>query len=233
MSIGAFKKSRLGFTLVEVLVAMVIFTMVIALSVTSYRFVLGQIDDNQNRSDVSQLSKIKMLNQQVRALEPLFFINNKGEGVPFFVGQKDGFAFISPTPKLLDEHMVIAQILASEQGFIYCELPYGSQSLQNYVLRERLCQQQVMLYQGDNAELEYFGWRDALQLDNYYSEYLNVSVRPEPAWSSRYLSSSRGVLPLFIRLTLTPDAAQEPMTWMLQLPEVNPFQRGVSNASQG
>ena len=63
MSIGAFKKSLLGFTLVEVLVAMVIFTMVIALSVTSYRFVLGQIDDNQNRSDVSQLSKIKMLNQ--------------------------------------------------------------------------------------------------------------------------------------------------------------------------
>ncbi|MEL0606655.1 type II secretion system protein, partial [Pseudoalteromonas undina] len=65
MYIGSNKRRQSGFTLIDVLVAMVIFSLVMTVSVTSYRFSLSELTKEQKNNQIKHLTTTNLINIQI------------------------------------------------------------------------------------------------------------------------------------------------------------------------
>lgn len=228
MYIGKARYQKSGFTLIEVLVAMVIFALVMTLSVTSYRFSLLNLTKDDKQKNISELTHIKLINKQIRSLQPFFYPLQNGEKVPFFYGTEDGFSFITDNPIQIASPLAIAKIVVVQNEMHYCEVAFGSIDLTKFSTRDLQCQQSILYLSGNDIKLSYFGWKDRLDLDNFYSEFLNINIRPEPLWYSQFLAEKRKLIPLFVQINVKNSSSI-----FLELPEITPFQQGASSVFEG
>ncbi|MBE0349617.1 type II secretion system protein [Pseudoalteromonas lipolytica] len=223
---GKGSKSQKAFTLIEVLIAMVIFSLVMSLSVMAYRFSLLQLGDSDDAGSLEELTIIKLVNNQVRTMKP-FFVSYNNELKPFFIGTEKEIMFITEQPILINEPMAIAKLFIIDKTLKYCEFAYGSFSLEN-IPRSTVCEKSIHYTAREVSKFSYFGWKDNLELDNYYSQYLNINVKPKPNWYSNFNGETRKVMPLFIKVIL-----QDQSNIMLKIPQTTSFQQGVTSGFQG
>lgn len=226
MSIGKINKKEQAFTLVEVLVAMVIFSLVMALSVTSYRFSLMNLTKVNKSEKLTLLTTAKIINNQIHSMVPLFYHLDNGEQAPFFQGNISQFSFITETPIQIDSPVAIATVQVIDEKLIYCESPLGTVKLENYKVTN--CTESLVFLTGEDIELSYFGWKNSLEESDYYSEYLSVAVKPSPKWSHVFLSQERKLLPIYISI-----ARKDQSPIRFKLPEITTFEQGASNAFEG
>lgn len=228
MFIGKTNHKEKAFTLIEVLVAMVIFSFVMVVSVTSYRMSLMNLTKENKSERVKELTSIKIINNQIRSLIPFIFRLSNGEQVPFFQGKRNQFLFITENPIQVTSPIAIVLIQVVENQLQYCEVEYGAVKLENLIFKSNACKAPFIYLTGEGIELSYFGWENAFELDSYYSEYLNVAVKPQPRWSGDFFSQERKLLPLYIQIKRKDQSAIR-----LKLPEMTSFEQGATNAFEG
>ncbi|OHU95291.1 PulJ/GspJ family protein [Pseudoalteromonas byunsanensis] len=218
-----------GFTLVEVLIAMTIFSMVIALAVMSYRFSLQQLTKEQASHNVDQLSKVKLINRAIREATPFGYHNELRERVPFFIGTSTSFSFINRSPILISSPVSISTLYLTDQEIRYCETPFGSIALERYRFNSDNCEQGVTFMTVKKANFEYYAWKDWLELSNYYSPYMNVAVKPKPRWSVDFDASQRRIMPLYVRLTISQENEEHESQLLYKLMRVPPSLFGADS----
>lgn len=223
MFIGKASKSQRAFTLVEVLIAMVIFSLVMTLAVSSYRYSLQNLSKQGKNNNLAALTTQKLINKQIRTALPFYYTLYTGSNALFFEGTESSVQFITDHPILIDSPLAVVELKVSENEVSYCEIAFGSVSLES-VSKGTTCDKKITYLEGNRIQLHYFGWKDSLELDNYYSEYLSINVKPSPKWSSEYSATQRGVLPLFLKISLSSEREI-----VLKIPEVNSYQRQGSN----
>ena len=228
MYIGKIKRTQSAFTLVEVLVAMVIFSLVMTLSVTSYRYSLSTLTKEDKSYQVKTLTTIKLINKQVRSLIPFIYRTELNEQVPFFEGTSNRVSFITDKPILVNSPIAVATLSVNDKSLEYCEAEYGLCLLDSIARQDLSCDSPIIYMQGEDIELSYFGWKDGFELSNYYSEFFSVAVKPKPAWSPIFSAEKRKILPLFIKIN-----TEEQSAIILKIPQLNSFEQGATNAFEG
>ncbi|MGO2073943.1 MAG: type II secretion system protein [Pseudoalteromonas sp.] len=226
MFIGKTNQKEQAFTLVEVLIAMVIFSLVMALSVTSYRFSLMNLTKVNKNEKITSLTRIKVINKQIHSMLPIFFHLDNGQQAPFFQGNNSQFSFITESPIQVHSPMAIATLRVVDNQLSYCESEFGTSKLENF--KGNKCNESFLYLIGEDIELSYFGWKNNLEESDYFSEYLSQPVKPTPKWSSVFLSQDRKLLPIYIEIK---RKDQSPIRF--KLPEITSFEQGASNAFEG
>lgn len=221
----ALMRKNKGYTLIEVLVSMVIFSVLITLAVSSYRYFFSSIGVKKGQAyTLSLLTQRKIINTSIRGLEPYYYIDYDNKSKIFFHGNKNNFSFISYRPSYLDEPLVISTFFIIESGreLHYCERALGSVQLKDYFFRESDCQDSKLYFSSENISFSYFGWKNGFELSNFYSEYLSVAIQPKPNWRALYNSAETEVLPLFIKIKHAINNDLIPPEFMFELPDELP-----------
>lgn len=225
-----------GYTLVEVLISMVIFSVLITLAVSSYRyFFSATASKNAQAYTLSLLSQRKIINTSIKAVEPYYYVDYENKSRLFFLGEKARLSFVSFNPSYLNEPLVISTLFITNSGneLHYCEQALGSVSLVNYKFRENDCPNSKLYLKGDNISLSYFTWKNALELDNYFSEYLNVNIKPRPKWRAPYNSAETLALPLYIKISTSNASGLLPLEFMFEVPQEIPLAKRDKNGFAG
>lgn len=226
MFIGRVKQQG-AFTLVEVLIAMVIFSLVMTLAVSSYRYSILNLTKQGKSASVDALTTTKLVNNQIRTLKPFFHTNQEGAKTPFFVGEEKSMLFITESPIIVSSPIAVSALIIEGNRLEYCEMPFGSFPL--YQPPSSLpCDEKLTYLDANEIEISYFGWKNNFELDDFYSEYLNVNIKPSPKWYKTFKGSIRGLVPMFVKI-----ASDKNSDIILQIPEVTPYQRGANNAFEG
>ncbi|NKC17420.1 prepilin-type N-terminal cleavage/methylation domain-containing protein [Pseudoalteromonas sp. S4498] len=227
---GVKQSNRTGFTLIEVLISMVIFSIVIALAVMSYRFSLQNLTSSNSRYDIDKLSRVKLVNQQIREAFPYGYVDELGKTVPFFIGKKEGFAFVTRSPVLISEPIAVSTLYIKDRDLLYCEVPLGVVSLSSFKIHESNCEKSISFMSSQSFEFQYFGWKDWLEFSNYYSEYLDIVVKPKPTWNDTFYASQRKIMPLFIRIKVKNDNARGKVNHLIyRISRIPPSLLGASS----
>ena len=228
MYIGSSKRIQSAFTLIEVLVAMVIFSLVMTVSVTSYRFSLSELTKEEKNNSIKLLTTTKLINSQIHSLIPFIFRTEMGEQVPFFQGSSNAFSFITDRPIQVTSPLAVATLKVVDDTVQYCELEYGTFLLEDIEHVTNDCSSPIVYVTGKDISITYFGWKDNFELSNFYSEYLNIAVKPKPLWSATFSGAKRKLMPLYVRISLA-----EQTDILFKIPQLTSFELGASNASEG
>lgn len=222
-----------GYTLIEVLVAMVIFSVLMTLSVSSYRYFFNATGSKGSMDyDLSLLTKRKIINSTIKGLQPYYYPGFERKSELFFKGNENAFSFVTSNPSYLKEPMVIANFFIQESGkeLAYCELPLGSVNLLNYKFKVSSCQDYQVYLNAENIRFSYFTWKDVLELDNYYSELLNIAIKPTPLWREQYDSAKTIILPLYIKVIIEGGETLLPSELLFAVPQEQPHTKADKNA---
>lgn len=225
-----------GYTLIEVLVSMVIFSVLITLAVSSYRyFFSATASKNGQTYTLSLLSQRKIINTSIKALEAYYYVDYDNKSRLFFLGRKDSLSFVSYNSSYLNEPLVISTLFLADSGteLYYCEQALGSTSLVNYKFRGSDCPDSKLYLKGDDINLSYFTWKNALELDSYFSEYLNVNVKPKPEWRTQYNGAETLALPLYIKISTSNTSGLLPAEFMFEVPQELPLAKRDKNGFAG
>lgn len=231
-------KVNKGYTLIEVLVSMVIFSVLITLAVSSYRYFFSATSKKNSQSyNLSMLTERKIINTSIQDIQAYYYQDFDGKNKLFFHGTKNSFSFVSNSPSYLDASMVVATVFASHSNtqLRYCEQALGSVSLLNFHFRESDCSNSKLYLLSENIKFLYFSWKDAFELDNYYSDLLNITIKPKPMWRTQYLSAQTLALPLMIKIKIETKPNQDllPAELMFKVPQEQPQAKRDKNASSG
>ena len=225
-----------GYTLIEVLVSMVIFSVLMTLAVSSYRYFFSATNKTNSQSyNLSLLTERKIINTSIRDIQAYYYQDFDGENRLFFHGTKNSFSFVSNSPSYLNASMVVATVFASNSNtqLRYCEQALGSVSLFNFHFRESDCSDSKLYLLSENIKFLYFSWKDAFELDDYYSDLRNITIKPKPIWRAQYLSAQTLALPLFIKVETKQSNDLLPVEFMFEVPQEQPQAKRDKNASAG
>ncbi|MDC9521296.1 type II secretion system protein [Pseudoalteromonas sp. Angola-31] len=228
MYIGSNKRRQSAFTLIEVLVAMVIFSLVMTVSVTSYRFSLSELTKEEKNNQIKHLTTTKLINSQIHSLTPFIFRTEMGEQVPFFQGNSNAFSFITDKPIQVTSPIAVATLQVVDDTVQYCEIEYGTFLLEDIDRIPKDCSSPITYLAGKDISITYFGWKDNFELSNFYSEYLNIAVKPKPLWSPTFSAAKRKLMPLYVRISIA-----EHTDILFKIPQLTSFELGASNAFEG
>ena len=154
MYIGKVDSQAKGFTLIEVLVAMVIFSLVMTVAVSSYRLSIINLTKQDRSLDLNTFTTIKLINKQIKSLKPFFYTLDNGEKAPFFIGTENTMLFITETPILQDSPLAIAMLYIDKKRIYYCEVTFGSQALTS--LKSTIpCEEKIEYLNVENAKFSY------------------------------------------------------------------------------
>jgi prepilin-type N-terminal cleavage/methylation domain-containing protein len=153
-----------GFTLIEVLLASVIFSVLTGITAWGY----GQYLDVLGKrlfSDIPEMSSYRRFALMRRSIEGCFDYYVKSAGsdfmVPFFEGEKVGFTFVTRCPVFSDADVALARIAIKRDGESHT-LIYGEESLRGTYLADATHKMQeeqtfVLMDGVSRFEISYFG----------------------------------------------------------------------------
>jgi len=225
-----------GYTLVEVLTAMVIFSLVISIAVSSYRYFFSATGKtSKNKDDLALLTKRKIINQSIKAMQAYYYRNFEGTNKLFFYGDQNVVSFVSDHPSLLEEPLVVANLYVTNSGkdLMYCEQGLGTVNLDNYKFRESQCEHKLVYLTNEQIKMSFFAWENHLELDDFYSEFTTQVVEPKPKWRLQYDAKTTLSLPLFIKVSLTGKNKMLPNEFMFKIQEELPYTKRRKNAFAG
>lgn len=188
-----------GFTLIEVLLASMIFAVLIGIAAWGYGQYMN-IWQEKLFSDVPEMSAYRRLALMRRSVEGCldYYVKSaKSEFmVPFFEGEKSGFTFVTRCPVFSDADMAIARITFKKDGELN-SLVYGEESLGGTYLAvatHKIREEKSFVVMEDISgfDISYFGLSsEGLTAEELTSE---EDLRTYQ-WSPDFSGDIRGLLP--------------------------------------
>lgn len=198
-----------GFSLLEMLVAVVVLSMVIGISTYAYSLSIRQWDGNLGRFDESQAQyqRLEWLATALQDTLPYLVRDDKNELGFYFLGRDEGLTSVTMSPIFgVGEPALIRVFREPEDSgtwrLVYEEAPFAGNVLayadQRMEFRHRL----VIARGLPRPEFRYFGWADLQSSFNFED-----SLSTGRAWFDEYDGLQRQYHPEKIELGLGSDVA--------------------------
>jgi len=200
-----------GLTLLEMLISLVILSSVMMLASTSYsHYVTGFNTRGSKIND--QLQEFKRSTLWQRQLSSSFYYLLKGsdniEYKPWFFGEKNQVSWFAST-SLTEPGMASAAWLGMiDSEMVYCEQPLTEHFVVSLTASpESICNNyQQAISPASALSFEYYGWKNVYDRYETQSEFIENQVLAQPQWFDEYSGVVNGLIPLWIKITITPPS---------------------------
>jgi prepilin-type N-terminal cleavage/methylation domain-containing protein len=200
--------NKLGFSLIELLVATAIMTMVLLISSMGYSFFMDRWTNERTAFErvASQAKKLILTREAVQGFYPYILRAENGEPVIYFEGNTDSLIGVTGKSMFINQQMAIVRLrIEQNEDFLY-RLIYEEYPLQQKTLttltQEFEFEYRATLLSGmKEMSFQYFGARNL-------EAYVNSSERQ---WWTTFNALSRKVMPELIRINYVQDAQTESM----------------------
>ncbi|MCH7636346.1 MAG: prepilin-type N-terminal cleavage/methylation domain-containing protein [Proteobacteria bacterium] len=202
-------RSLKGFSLLEMLVAITVLSMVIGISTYAYSLFMRQWDGHLGRFDEAQ-AQYQRLDWLASALEDtLPYIVRDDNGVLgfYFLGREEGLTAVTMSPIFDVGEPALIRVFreADDSGawrLVYEEAPFAGTLLARADQRMDFRHRLIIARNVPHLKFRYFGWAD-LQTRMSFGEALNV----RRSWFDEFDGLQRQFHPEKIELNLGGDAA--------------------------
>jgi len=202
-------RSLKGFSLLEMLVAITVLSMVIGISTYAYSLFIRQWDGHLGRFDEAQ-AQYQRLDWLASALEDtLPYIVRDDNGVLgfYFLGREEGLTAVTMSPIFDVGEPALIRVFreADDSGawrLVYEEAPFAGNLLARADQRMDFRHRLIIARNVPHLKFRYFGWAD-LQTRMSFGEALNV----RRSWFDEFDGLQRQFHPEKIELNLGGDAA--------------------------
>ncbi len=202
-------RSLKGFSLLEMLVAITVLSMVIGISTYAYSLFMRQWDGHLGRFDEAQ-AQYQRLDWLASALEDtLPYIVRDDNGVLgfYFLGREEGLTAVTMSPIFDVGEPALIRVFreADDSGawrLVYEEAPFAGNLLARADQRMDFRHRLIIARNVPHLKFRYFGWAD-LQTRMSFGEALNV----RRSWFDEFDGLQRQFHPEKIELNLGGDAA--------------------------
>ncbi len=207
-----------GFTLVEILIAMLILSAVMYIGSMSFSVFSQKWQQGQQRFDgaAERAKALLLLRQALQGSSNYIIQNEKMQPEYLFEGSAKSLLFVTSqgllTPGQLS--LVRLQITATEQNdnatdqLWYQETPLGNTPLLSLTELPPPAQQ-MLLFSAENIRFNYFGWASRQDIELFFD-----GEGTTPKWQDSYGSAVIGQLPFTLNISWAKD---EPV--LLSLPQ--------------
>lgn len=192
-----------GFTLIEVLVAMVIFAIVMGMASEAYRyFNRPQMTASNTVLDTQNLSQFKQVLNTLREVNAIYVRDDENQKQLYFYGSNNTLKYYTNSPILTDEPIAVSVLSISKElgGVEYCEFSFGQLNWRELNNIQNCDEENLFIKLGDNIEFKYFGWEDRDLFDKFLSGFFSMAVEPKPKWWNEYESTKTQTLPMFVSI---------------------------------
>lgn len=199
---GLSMRNAKGFTLIEVLIAMLLLSIVmfigsLSFSVFSQRW---QKDMGDFTQQAEQAKKLFLLQRTLQGISNYFVLDPKKEPVYFFLGSSTHLVFVTNRPIFASEGQALVRLTVlplegGQQQLVYQETDFMETPLYNL---EHLPEpkQSLILLTAENIRFNYFGWATMLDKASFYE-----GEGTQPIWQDEYLAQKTATLPYAINLS--------------------------------
>ena len=198
-----------GFSLLEMLVAVVVLSMVIGISTYAYSLFMRQWDGHLGRFDESQAQyqRLEWLATALQDTLPYLVRDDKNELGLYFLGRDEGLTSVTMSPIFgVGEPALIRVFREPEDSgtwrLVYEEAPFAGNVLAHADQRMEFRHRLVIARGLPRPEFRYFGWADLQSSMN-----LEDSLSTGRAWFDEYDGLRRQFHPEKIELGLGNDVA--------------------------
>lgn len=218
-----------GMTLIEMLVALTILSLVITVAAEGYRYYFFSVDKRlyANNKQMSQVITRKLVNEQLKKIIPYYVkrSNSKDEHVVFFKGSsKDLIAVSSSSISGNPLYSSVIALLLQDGWLVYCEKPMTDFVLSSDVMdSSAVCDEhKIRIMQADDVKMTYHGYT---ALANVFKMDLETGSRDTPGMMSRSSllkendATQSGVLPDQIIIEVRADG----ISYHAFIVDVTPF----------
>ena len=192
-----------GFTLLEMVLALVIFGMIAAVVYSAFYFGHRAVTSGERAADENQRMRLaeEMLGRQIRSTV-YYFAKHDEEDVPFFIGAADGMTFVTSAPQSRGGTGLAVVTYRLVEGKL--------------VVEERTNFRPADLYDG-SAETHV---ERAVLLDGFSSfrfEYLPAEER-DLGWADKWDARDEDTLPAMVRVTVDGLSYFGGAPWVREIP---------------
>lgn len=198
-----------GFSLLEMLVAVVVLSMVIGISTYAYSMFIRQWDGHLGRFEEAQ-AQYQRLEWLAAALDdtlPYLVRDDQGDIGFYFLGRDEGLTLVTMSPIFGIGEPALIRVFreADDEGawrLVYEEAPFSGTLLARADQRMEFRHRLVIARGLPRPEFRYFGWADASS-----RLLIEESLSNERSWFDEYDGLLRHYHPEKIELRLGEDAA--------------------------
>jgi len=201
-----------GFTLIEVLLATLLFSVLIGIASWGYSQYL-RVWESELFSDVPEMSAYRRLTLMRRSIEGIFdyYVTSAKSDfmVPFFEGRASGFVFVTRCPVFSEAEVALAHVRLDKHEDRY-RLTYTEESLgETYlaVRKEGLDPNHTFIVMDDVSryEIAYFG----LSSEGLTPEQLSAETDLRTyKWTSDFSGGQRGLMPAKVDMQLQKEGKE-------------------------
>ena len=212
-----------GMTLIEMLVALLIFASVMSLSSEAYRYyiVSGQKHNKRFDQALDMLWAQQLLSRQLAGVLLYYAANEEGNRRVLYRGNETELVFVSSNSVRNPGTAALSAFHFQDKRLQYCE-----QSLESYTAMtvpsttEEICDSfQIDLLAANTVKFRYFGWPSVLaQLDE--QENSPVIANKTPVWLERYYGDETGTVPVVVSLSWSDEMNEQ--EWWFRLADIDP-----------
>lgn len=197
-----------GFTLVEMLVAMVVLSLVIGISTYAYSLFARQWDGKLGRLEQAQANyqRLEWLAASLEDTLPYIVRDDEGEIGFYFLGRDEGLTLVTMSPIVQTEQPALIRVFREPDGngawqLVYEEAPFDRQLLVRANQRLEFRHRIIIARDLPRPEFRYFGWPDL-------SAWLMSGEAPDSgrSWFEEYDGMMRRYHPALIELRLGDSA---------------------------
>lgn len=234
-------KHQKGFSLLEALIASVIFAAVLLIASSAFKFFMsmGERKINSEKVMKDMMTSLKLRNS-IKGLHHYYLRESAislDEAKPFFLGELEGFTGISLNT--LDFVHQPARITVSTKKdkqnhthLVYCEYDNNLEYPKLTISAE--CEQpRVVVANINKVKFEYFGWTS---LDVLYGMITTPtgSFIDKKNWTTLWSGRNTGLLPQYIRVSIDYNGEEKPyqakQLWF-HIADADPVQFSINSSS--
>lgn len=229
------KATNSGFTIVEILVAMVIFALLMMLVSNAMSFSFGFWSRNHSQLDdkITHFIAFEKFTKSVKATQPYGVRNAERELELFFQGGETELSFVSdlglyqPGPSLIILSLVSDDV--GEQHIMVAEKPMSEMMFTDIGQFKEIELSWHMLFENvQSMRLEYFGFRDLTGLNE---DALNrnpfADMNRNKRWFEGYFGNQTLILPEVIKLNFSQlrkgQFIERSMSFKIQINDLNRY----------
>lgn len=191
-----------GFTLIEILIAMLVLSMVmfigsLSFSTFSQRW---QKDMGSFTAEVANAKNLVLLQNTINGIANYIVKDSDDDPVYFFRGNDKYLVFVTNKPvfSIGEQALIRLSVRVNQDGsqqLVYEESPFERSPIVYLDELPEAKYSQVLLSDED-IRFNYYGWQDQQQRSDYYE-----GQATSPKWIPEYLGEQSGMLPYAINIT--------------------------------
>lgn len=227
---ASLKKAKQGFTLVEMLVALVVLSLTIAVSSQAYSqyVVSSERFLKKYRDELTQLQQDELVRERLSSAR-LYMANSSSlmglnKPSPFMIGKNHSWAGVT-FPSIQDASYAAVFLLRLQgEKLYYCESLIKDSLPESNKLPTDICEFSILVRENvDDVSFRYFGWKDYSTLVTYRQSPLTgldiSSIKKR--WFDKYLGVETQLMPQWVELTINYENSSE--AWMIETQNQDPL----------